>query len=168
MRFKLAVAATAATMAFGGVALASANSGGSSDDHGGQTIFAVTVQTTDIDLGATGFSLGDQQVFSDDLSARKGASTLGTDGGVCTIVRVTDAKKFAGTAQCVVTLSLPGGQIALQGLVTFTGDDLPEPFDIAVTGGTGDYRDASGQATVEELNDTDANLTLHLSDNSGR
>src|SRR3954452_25012730 len=130
MRFKLAAAATAATMAFGGVALASAKSGGPSHDHGrsGLTLFAQTVQTTDVDLGATGFSLGDQLVFADDLSVKKGAPTLGTDGGVCTTVRVTDAKTFSGTAQCNVTLSLPRGQIALQGLVTFKGYELPAPF----------------------------------------
>lgn len=168
MRFKLAVAATAATMAFGGVALASAQSGRSSDDHwrSGETIFALTVQTTNIDLGDKDFSLGDQMVFADDLSAKEGGSTFGTDGGVCTVVRVTDAKAYSGTSQCAVTLSLRDGQIAVQGLVEFTGDDLPEPFDIAVTGGTGAYRDASGFVTVEELSDTKANLTLHLSDDS--
>jgi hypothetical protein len=167
MRFKLAVAAIAATtLAAGGVTLASADSGGSSDGNGGQTIKLFTVlqkPTADIDLGDEGFSLGDQQVFSDDVFAKKGGAKLGFDAGVCTIVRVTDPKTFAGTAQCVVTVSLAEGQIAAQGLVTFVGDELPAPFDIAITGGTGAYKDAGGQVTVEELNATDTNLTLQLS-----
>jgi hypothetical protein len=163
MRFKLAIAAIAATMAFGGVALASANAGGSGHDDG-LTLFDRTVQTTDIDLGDKGFSLGDQLIFADDLFAKKDDPKIGSAGGVCTVVRVADAKKFSGTAQCVVTLWLRDGQITVQGLLEFPGEGLPEPFDLAVTGGTGAYRDAGGQVTVEELSDTEANLTLHLSD----
>jgi hypothetical protein len=169
MRFKLAVAAIAAiALGAGGVALASADSNGGGDDHEGKTIkfFALTVQTADIDLGDKGFSLGDQTVFSDDLYNKKGGTKLGVDGGVCTIVRITDAKTFSGTAQCVVTASLAGGQIATQGLVSFAGNQLPPPFDIAITGGTGAYKNASGQVTVQELSDTEANLTVQLSGES--
>jgi hypothetical protein len=162
MRFKLAVAATAATMAFGGVALASANAGGSGHDDG-RTLFDTTVQSTDIDLGDKGFSQGDQLIFADDLFAKKDDPKIGRAGGVCTVVRVTDAEKFSGTAQCVVTLSLPDGQITVQGLLEFTGDELPAPFDLAITGGTDAYSDAGGQVTVEETSDTEATLTLHLS-----
>jgi hypothetical protein len=165
MRIKLVVAALAASiLALGGVTLASANSNGSSDDNGAQAIklFASTVQIDVIDLGATGFSLGDEQVFSDDLYDKKGGTKLGSDGGACTIVRVTDAKTGSGTAQCTVTLSLADGQIATQGLVTFVGNEPPPPFDFAITGGTGAFKDARGTVTVEETSDTEANLTVNV------
>jgi hypothetical protein len=166
MRIKLAVAVLAAViLASGGVTLASADSNGPSDDNGAQVIklFALTVQIDFIDLGAQGFSLGDQQVFSDELFDKQGGTKLGSDGGVCTITHVADAKAGSGTAQCAVTLSLEGGQITSQGLVTFVGNEPPPPFDFAVTGGTGAYKDARGQVTVQELSDTEANLTIELS-----
>ncbi len=166
MRFKLAVAAIAATsLAFGGITLASASSDEPSDGEAGRTVklFALTVQTADVDLGASGFSLGDQQIFADDLSAKEGGQSLGSDGGACTVVRVTDAGKFSGTVQCVATLSLSGGQIATQGLLTITDGRPPASFDIAITGGTGAYRGAGGVLAVQEISPTKANLTLHLS-----
>jgi hypothetical protein len=160
MRFKLAAAAIAAGgLALGGVTLASA-------DSDGQTIklFTRTAQAEEnIDLGSKGFSLGDQLVFSDDVYNKKGGTKIGFDGGVCTIVRVDDAAKFAGTSQCIATLHLADGDIASQGLVTFHGNETPPPFDFAITGGTDAYKNASGFLTVDELNATDANLTLHLS-----
>jgi hypothetical protein len=171
MRFKrVAAMAATTTLAVGGVTFASAYAGGSSNDSGSQDVRwqAVTVQSNDnIDLGASGFSLGDEQVFSDDLYAEGERTASGTDGGVCTVVRIDrSAKTPSGTAQCVVTLSLPDGQITVQGLVTFSGDQLPAAFDLAITGGTGAYSDASGTVTVEEISDTKANLTLHLTDDS--
>ena len=165
MRSKLAVAAlAAASLAFGGVTLASASSNGSSGDNRAQTmnLFSLTVQIEFIDLGPEGFSLDDQQVFSDDLFDKKGGTKLGFDDGVCTIVRVEDAKLGSGTAEGVVTLSLADGQIALQGLVSFVGNEPPPPFDIAITGGTGAFKDARGTVTVEETSETEANLTVDL------
>ena len=162
MRFKLAVAALAATaVSLGGASLASANPGDHNGD--GRTFFARTVQSTTIDVGDKGFSLGDQFVFTDDLYNKKGGDKIGTDGGVCTIVRVTSADDQTGTAQCVVTASITDhGQITTQGLVDVSGDDTPPPFDQAITGGTGDFADAGGYITVEELNATDSNITVHL------
>jgi hypothetical protein len=165
MRVKLAVAGiTAALIAAGGVTLASAHESGSSHDRGTQvfTVFTVTVQSQFLDLGPQGFSLGDQQVFSDDVYDHKGGTKIGTDGVVCTIVRVTDASTGSGTAQCVATASLPDGQITIQGFVSFTGEALPAPFQNAITGGTGAYANARGQVTVEELSETEANLTVEL------
>jgi allene oxide cyclase-like protein len=163
MRLKLGIAAiVAALISVAGVTLASANS----DSSSGTTtkLFELTVQTADIDLGDKGFSLGDMEIFSDDLYDKEGGTKVGFDGGACTIVRITDAKTFSGTAQCLVTLSLAKGQITTQGLVTFAGDGLPKPFDIAITGGTGAYQDADGQVTVEQLSETKANLTIQLGD----
>jgi Allene oxide cyclase barrel like domain len=161
MRIKLGMAAVvAAVVAVVGVSLASAQSKGSSD---GQVIklFALTVQTTDLDLGPPGFSLGDQNVFSDDLSPQKGSATTGSDGGVCTIVRI-DQQANTAAAQCVVTLSLADGQIAIQGLATFAEEQEPTTFVLPVTGGSGSFSGASGEVSVELISDTEANLTVEL------
>jgi hypothetical protein len=165
MRVKLAVAGiVAAIVAVGGVTFASAHPAGSSHDHGVTVVkvFALTVQSASLDLGDPGFSLGDQQVFADDLYDRKGGSKVGTDGVVCTIVRVTDASTGSGTAQCVATAALADGQITAQGFISFTGGELPAPFQNAITGGTGAYATARGQLTVEELSETESNITAEL------
>jgi Allene oxide cyclase barrel like domain len=165
MRVKLAVAGIAAAMlAVGGVTLASAHPAGSSHDHGVRVIkvFALTVQSASLDLGDPGFSLGDQQVFADDLYDHKGGTKVGTDGVVCTIVRITDASTGSGTAQCLATASLADGQLTTQGFISFTGNALPAPFQNAITGGTGAYANARGQITVEELSDTESNITAEV------
>jgi hypothetical protein len=165
MRVKLVVAGLAAgILAVGGVTLASARPSGRSHHRGTQvfTVFAVTVQSQVLDLGPQGFSLGDQTIFADDVYDKKGGTKIGSDGVVCTVVRVTDAATGSGTAQCVATASLPDGQITIQGLVSFTGTELPAPFQQAITGGTGAYANARGQITVEELSETEANITVEL------
>src|SRR3954470_19220175 len=120
-----------------GVAAASASS---SDGPGAQVIHAVrtTEDQTQLDLGASGPSLGDQQVFT----ARFGADgrTIGFDGGVCTLVRLPAAY------QCVATNSLPDGQLTAQALVDF--QKAPGPFQFAITGGTERYRSARGTVSV--------------------
>jgi hypothetical protein len=162
MRIKLGMAAVvAAVVAVVGVSLASAQSKGTSSKGQVIKLFALTVQTTDIDLGPTGFSLGDQNVFSDDLSPQKGSATTGFDGGVCTIVRI-DEKANSATAQCVVTLSLADGQIAVQGLATFAEEGQPTTLVLPITGGSGSFSGASGEVTVELISDTEANLTVEL------
>jgi hypothetical protein len=58
----------------------------------------------------------------------------------------------------VVSAQLPDGQITVQGLVTFTG----EPFTLAVTGGTGPYREAAGEVQVTEVSETESLIQLRL------
>jgi hypothetical protein len=157
----------AVILAAGGVALASASpTQSSSGDQSGREIklFAKTVQNEDIDLGTKGISLGDQFVFSDDLSREKGSEKIGFDGGVCTLVRLD--QKTSATAQCEVTLWLKGGQIAGQGLVTFSDEATPT-FVVPITGGSGAYKAARGEVKVKELSDTDSILTVSLLDSSG-
>lgn len=169
MRSRLVVAAIVALLLGGtGVALAAARSTHRPrHSHSSSEVirtFALTVQTADIDVGDTGPSLGDEFVFSDDLSRHKGGKTIGIDGGVCTLVRI-DQSAGTFTQQCVVSATLPGGQITVQGLATFSEADETPTFTLPVTGGSGRYKDAGGQVRVEELSETEANLTvlvLHL------
>ena len=167
MRIKLSIAAVVAVLlAIAGVSLASADSGGSSKDKGDRVIklFAVLDQEAFINVPPDGttLGLGARSVFSDVLYDGPGGDRVGVDGGECTITRVGSSE---ATGQCVATLSLSGGQITVQGLATFplAEGELPPPIDVAVTGGTGDYEGAEGYLTVEELNETESNLTLHLS-----
>ena len=55
---------------------------------------------------------------------------------------------------------LSAGQITAQGLVTFGPE--PEPFAVAVTGGTGRYRDVDRELHVETVSETEERLTFEL------
>jgi hypothetical protein len=168
MRKKLVLSAMLALLlAVASVSLASATSDDGHGDNGDHArvinLTATTVQQADIDLGKTGLSLGDRFVFSDDVSGDE----VGTDGGDCVVVRLdpkdaTEANLKAVTQQCVVTLSLPEGQITGQGLVTFTNTPTQPSFTVAITGGTGEFNTAHGEVQVTELSDTVAKLTVKL------
>jgi hypothetical protein len=120
-----------------GVAVASASPG---DGPGVQVIHAVrtTEAQTEFDLGPTGNSLGDYQVFTARFDAN--GRTIGFDGGVCTLVRLPTVY------QCVATNSLPEGQVTAQALIDYA--KASAPFQFAITGGTGRYRSARGTVTV--------------------
>jgi hypothetical protein len=114
-------------------------------------------QETFLDLGEQGDSLGDQIVFSDNLF--RGGKKVGISGATCTLVRLEP--RVSVTFQCVGTLSLPRGQITVQGLVSFPEADQT-PFFVAITGGTGAYRTAHGEMKVTIVSETLERLTLHL------
>jgi hypothetical protein len=61
----------------------------------------------------------------------------------------------------VVTVSLPEGQLTAQGLATVT-ETSPQPFTLAITGGTGAYRTAHGQLQVAPASETERHYTLTL------
>jgi Allene oxide cyclase barrel like domain len=135
------------------VGAAPAAAGGKHGKGKGDTLRLVAVddQFEFIDVGAPGTSLGDYFVFSD-IVYRRGEE-VGTSGGQCVVVAGTPPYATF-TAQCVATLDLERGQITLQGLVEFQSDDDPNPFTVAITGGTGKYRGASGEARVRPVSDT--------------
>jgi hypothetical protein len=156
VRTKLAVGAAVtaivalALMAFGSAVAAA-------DGRGSKTLrlLATENQSDFLDLGATGPSLGDELVFSETLS--RNGRDVGTSGVVCTTTAVEPPYEVT-TFHCVGTLSLRTGQITLQGLIEAQGEDDPGPFTVAITGGTGRYRGASGQAVVREI---DAGLSVY-------
>ncbi|MEU6378267.1 hypothetical protein [Streptomyces sp. NPDC046909] len=87
--------------------------------------------------------LGDAFSFADDLYQDKGGDKVGRDGVVCTVVRAGDPMDI----QCVGTFVLSGGQLTAQVLMSVPLDESAAPpvFDASITGGTDDYRGASGQ-----------------------
>lgn len=113
-------------------------------------IVAVEIQSEFLDLGTAGPSLGDELVFSETLYKKK--REVGTSGVVCTVVQAM-APYDVLTFHCVGTLSLRSGQITLQGLIEVQGEDDPGPFLVAITGGTGKYRGAGGEAKVFDVGD---------------
>ena len=130
--------------------------------HGGKVtvidLTTRTVQEADLDLGATGFSVGDRFVFSDNVF--RDSEQVGILGGECTTVRFEPHPVPQGqeptsvTFQCVASIQLPDGQVTGQGLVTFSEASGPS-VTIAITGGTGAYRTAHGEATVTETEGDD-------------
>jgi len=106
-----------------------------------------------VDIGETGFTVGDLLVFQDDLLDKAGAAA-GIQGGTCTITAF-----LPGGLQthCVGTASLSDGQISFQGLAT----DAPVKL-LAVTGGTGKYHAATGEVTLTEDGDGTGTLTFRL------
>lgn len=127
------------------------------------TVYTATTQFRLIDQGASGFSLGDQDIFTDNVFTRKNGARLGIDGGVCTVVRVTNAATLSGTLQCVVTYSLKGGQITAQGLARVDHALYGGAHSEAITGGTGRFGDARGQTTVSFLNPADTAAKVRFS-----
>jgi hypothetical protein len=120
-------------------------------------LVARNVQGASLDLGEQGDSLGDQLVFSNNLF--RAGKKVGTSGGICTMVRLVP--RVSVTFQCVGTLSLPRGQITVQGLVSFPEGDQT-PFFVAITGGTEAYRTAHGEMKVTLVSPTVERDTLYL------
>jgi hypothetical protein len=117
-----------------------------------------TIQRTDLDLGKKGFSQSDQFIFHDVLL--RAGKRVGTADGGCQFTYVTSQR---AAINCVVTLSLPQGQLAIQGVSTFPTTGTQPPFFLAITGGTGAYKTAHGQVRVVPLQaPTDVKLTVQL------
>jgi hypothetical protein len=149
MRSKLVLGAILAlVLAITSVSLAFA-SGDKGDQHRDKVrVLHLTLTNsheTDLDLGDSGPSVGDRfSVFGDLVRNNK---RVGVAGYECVTLLFRPGPDPAGppaaaTDQCTGTLSLPKGQITVQGLVDRTG---PVPITIAITGGTGAYRTAHGE-----------------------
>lgn len=108
------------------------------------TLYAKEVPSDDSGGPGARPEIGDSFAFADDLSRTKGGETIGRDGVTCTVVRAGDPMDVL----CVGTFVLnggPGGQLTAQNLLSVDpSDEAPAAFDIAVTGGTGDFKDARG------------------------
>jgi len=106
--------------------------------HGGQHGKGITVvehatSDTTTDTGATGDSVGDVLTFANDVFDAANAKKVGTDQGYC--IRVVAGNAY----ECTWTTFLPGGQIVVAGPFYDAKDST-----LAITGGTGRYRNARG------------------------
>jgi hypothetical protein len=145
------VAIALAALAVGAVGPAFGSSG---DDDKQRTIRVVSLITEQdfLDLGAEGFSLGDEFVFAS--KELKGGKEVGHSGVACTLTSV-QREEF----QCVATQWFENGQITAQGLVS--GEAT---FVVPITGGSGKYEGAEGEVHVRQVSETKEILTYHLED----
>ena len=99
-----------------------------------------------IDLGAAGPSIGDRLVFSNPLYDTRN-QVIGRDGADCVVVRIDPSQppERQQVVQCTISVQLADGQITAQGLA-----QGPENV-FAVTGGTGVYRKARGEALARDI-----------------
>lgn len=131
MKRLLALAALAAATVLT-VAVVSGGAG----TGGGKTIHVIEHATTDVttDTGPPGDSPGDVLTFANDVFDAANAAKVGTDQGYC--IRI----QAPGSYECNWTTFLSGGQITVEGPFFDTADST-----LAITGGTGRYRNARGQ-----------------------
>jgi allene oxide cyclase-like protein len=123
-------------------------------------VFTVTTQTIDGTPSDHNKppALGDSNVITEDVY--RYGKKVGTSDLQCTILRVEAPKHFFG-GQCFNTTVLPEGQIVAQGYVT-SNEIEKIPFKQAIVGGTGAYKGARGELTVDEAGDGPAHLTFDL------
>src|SRR6476646_9111974 len=105
------------------------------EGHHGKAITVIEHATSDTttDTGATGDSVGDVLTFANELFDAANAQKVGTDQGYC--LRVVAGASY----ECTWTSFLPGGQIVVSGPFYDAKDST-----LAITGGTGRYRNARG------------------------
>jgi allene oxide cyclase len=124
--------------------------------HKGKSITVIEHATTDTttDTGASGDSVGDILTFANDVFDAANATKEGTDQGYC--IRVV-----AGTSyECTWTTFLPGGQIVVAGPFYDAKDST-----LAITGGTGRYRDARGTMELQaRAGGTEYAFVFHVDD----
>ena len=107
-----------------------------------QEIKVVEHASTDAvtDTGAQGDSVGDILTFANDVYDADDKNKIGTDQGVC--FRTVVGKAW----ECFWTISLEKGQITVEGPFLDSGDSV-----LAITGGTGEYSDASGEMALSAI-----------------
>lgn len=110
--------------------------------HGGTfTVVERAITDTTADTGPAGDSVGDVLAFANPIFNARNTHRVGTDNGSC--VRTAVGVSY----ECSWTTSLPGGSIVVSGPFLDAGDST-----LAITGGTGAYRRASGQMRLHPRN----------------
>lgn len=143
----------AAALVAGVLATSASASGG-----GSFQVTAITKQAKNIDVGPRGTNIGDYSVFSDNVF-RNGRS-VGELNGVCTHTRIDPAAN-QGSQQCVITVTLPRGNLMLQDVIRFSGVQV-KSVTAAVTGGTGHFAGATGTAHIRFVSDTTSKIRFVL------
>jgi hypothetical protein len=160
MRWKLSLGVVGVVLAVAGPLSSLGGAQAESEDPQSQVlrIVAKEVASKYVDLGKKGFGQSDQFVFTNDLL--RAGTKVGEDGGSCTVTRLT--ARGANTWLCVASNSLPGGQITVEGLVTYGPDEAvkADPYYFAITGGTGQYEGAGGQVKLEEVSADEVHATF--------
>jgi allene oxide cyclase len=142
MKGRLLASVLIAVFVVAAVGVAVGAGGGSSDP----TIRVIEHADTDVvrHIGPPGEedSAGDVLAFSNPVFNAANKKKVGRDNGQC-------VRTAAGRAwECQWSISLSGGQITVEGPFYDGKDSI-----LAITGGTGKYRNASGQMRLHARND---------------
>jgi hypothetical protein len=112
------------------------------------TVVAALEEEQEADLGEQGPSVGDLYAFSGPLLDESENTELGRFDGECTTTS-SPGPSAEARRLCNVTATFveerEGAEIEAQGVGRIEAEDVV----FAVTGGTGEFRDARGQATFE-------------------
>lgn len=148
-RFVLPVGVVAAVAVAGVAAAAAADRSGKSD------LVLRGVQTQAVEVSVDGEFLGDRFVGAEDLFT--GSTKTGRAVRSCEVLATTGGGE--ATFQCLFTLALADGTLTLQAMPELTERGL-ENVTAAVTGGTGAYRNARGEAFLEELSPVETRYSV--------
>jgi allene oxide cyclase len=159
MKRVLSIVVALAAVAVLAVAVSASGKQPSHAKHGGQhgkgiTVIEHATSDTTTDTGATGDSVGDVLTFANDVFDPANAKKVGTDQGYC--IRVVAASAY----ECTWTTFLPGGQIVVAGPFYDAKDST-----LAITGGTGRYRNARGSMDLHaRAGGTEFAFVFHVTD----
>jgi allene oxide cyclase len=144
------------------VAAVGASSQASSTDPAGKgdddavtvTVIEHAENDTTTDTGAQGDSTGDIFTFANKVYDAADRTEVGTDQGFC--IRITPGTSY----ECTWTTLLEDGHISVTGPFYDAREST-----LAITGGTGRYKDASGSMLLEALaNGTKFRFTFQIED----
>jgi len=104
------------------------------------TVIEHAASDTTTDTGKSGDSAGDVLTFANSVFDASDARKVGTDQGYC--IRIVPGRSY----ECTWTTALKGGQLVVAGPFFDKRDST-----LAITGGTGRYRDARGTMDLHAL-----------------
>ena len=123
------------------IAVNAAAKGKPTGGHGGHAIHVIEHADTDaVTNGTAGDDAGNVLTFANPVFDKKDAQQVGSDQGYC--VRIVVGKSW----ECNYTTFLPKGQITVEGPFSDTEDTV-----LAITGGTGKYRNVRGSLDLKSL-----------------
>jgi len=112
-------------------------------------VIAHATSDTVVDNGEEGDSIGDTLVFANDIYDAEDANLIGSEQGSCIRVKPASGKDAVdGLWECSWTVALAAGSITVQGKSADDG----AATTLSITGGTGEYADASGEMVLEPIN----------------
>jgi hypothetical protein len=147
-RHGFAVAAAGLALAVGGGSFASQGPANNSNPLVVELLSRATAIDNFVDTGPAGPSSGDLYIWTDrEFLASSPDDLLGTADGRCALIDPTNLKFDCSiTTHVAEGQPLPAGDITLAGTLTLT-EGTTSTF--AIVGGTGPYRTARGDVTVQ-------------------
>lgn len=125
-----------------------------------------SAQAKDIDEGRKGPSVGDRYVFSENLFEKGSSKRVGRLAAFCDVTYVernSKGKAIDSLMQCIATFRLPNGQISGQTATRWSDKGAT----LAITGGSGDYDDATGEIDIKFVTDAKSIYTFQVGDTRG-